>query len=280
MAKNPLVAPVVKWVGGKRQLMKDYRSLFPKTITSYCEPFLGGGAVLFELKPKVAFVNDINSDLIEMYEVIRDNVSELISVLQRHKNEEKYFYEVRNLDRDKTAFEKLNKVERAARIIFLNKTCYNGLFRVNNSGEFNSPYGFYKNPDIVNEVGLKAVSKYFSVANITFTHTDYAETIKYIKKGSFVYMDPPYDPVSNSASFTGYTRGGFDREEQIRLRFFCDDLDEKGVKFMLSNSATDFILDQYNRNKYNITIVKAPRNVNSNGAKRGLVDEVVVRNYE
>ena len=278
MRKNRLVAPVVKWVGGKRQLLDDLTPLFQKRVTSYCEPFLGVGAVLFKLQPNIAYVNDINSELIQMYEVIRDNVDELIIALGEHPNEEDHFYSVRDWDRNKEQYGQLTKVQRAARIIYLNKTCYNGLFRVNNAGEFNTPFGHYKNPNIVNAPTLKAVSAYFQKAQLTFSSVDYAEVLANVAKGTFVYLDPPYDPVSETANFTGYAKGGFDRSEQIRLRQCCDELNRRGIKFMLSNSATDFIREQYAA--YNITIVKAKRAINSNAAKRGQVDEVVIRNYE
>ena len=278
MRKNRLVAPVVKWVGGKRQLLDDLTPLFPKRVASYCEPFLGGGAVLFKLQPNIAYVNDINSELIQMYEVIRDNVDELIIALGELPNEADHFYSVRDWDRDKEQYRRLTKVQRAARIIYLNKTCYNGLFRVNNAGEFNTPYGHYKNPNIVNAPTLKAVSAYFQKAQVAFSSVDYAQVLANVAKGTFVYLDPPYDPVSDTANFTGYAKGGFDRSEQIRLRQCCDELNRRGIKFMLSNSATDFIKEQFAA--YNITIVKAKRAINSNAAKRGQVDEVVVRNYE
>lgn len=278
MRKNRLITPVVKWVGGKRQLLDDIVPLLPKQITSYCEPFLGGGAVLFELQPNTAIVNDINTDLIQMYEVIRDNVDELIEVLGKHINDEEHFYSVRDWDRNKKKYEQLTKVERAARIIYLNKTCYNGLFRVNNAGEFNTPFGHYKKPEIVNAPTLRAVSDYFQKATLTFSSVDYEEVLTKISKETFVYLDPPYDPVSDTAKFTGYAKGGFDRTEQLRLKECCDTLDKCGIKFMLSNSATDFIKEQYS--SYNITIVKAKRAVNSNAAKRGHVDEVIIRNYD
>jgi DNA adenine methylase len=280
MEKNRLVMPVVKWVGGKRQLLDELTPLFPKHITSYCEPFLGGGAVLFSLQPSTAYINDINSDLIQMYEVIRDNVEELISILEEHQelNNEDHFYSVRDLDRDKEEYKKMTKVRKAARIIYLNKTCYNGLFRVNNAGEFNTPFGHYKNPNIVNAPILRAVNAYFQTANIVIRSEDYKQAFPDIKKGTFVYLDPPYDPVSNTANFTGYAKGGFSREEQIRLRDWCDELNQAGIQFMLSNSATEFIKGLYS--DYNITIVKAKRAINSNAAKRGHVDEVVIRNYE
>ncbi|AME03300.1 DNA adenine methylase [Selenomonas sp. oral taxon 136] len=278
MRKNVLVAPIVKWVGGKRQLINDLTPLFPKRITSYCEPFVGGGAVLFSLQPKIAYINDINAELINIYEVIRDDVDALITALSEHKNEEKYFYSVRDWDRNSETYLQRSSVQRAARIIYLNKTCYNGLFRVNNAGEFNAPYGHYKKPTIVSAPTLRAVSNYFQSAQLTFTNIDYAEVLSTVPKGTFVYLDPPYDPVSDTANFTGYTRSGFDRTEQIRLRECCDELTRRKIKFMLSNSATKFIREQYAA--YDITPVRAKRAINSNASKRGHVDEVVIRNYE
>ena len=278
MAKNKLVAPVLKWVGGKRQLLDTLKPLFPKGYKSYCEPFIGGGAVLFSIQPKNAYVNDINAELINVYNVIQNDVDELIELLKLMKNDSKFFYEIRDWDRDREKYQSLSEVQKAARIIYLNKTCYNGLYRVNNAGEFNSPFGSYKNPNIVNEPVLRAVSNYFNKANIHFTTGDYSLVLKNIPKGTFVYLAPPYDPISTSSNFTGYSRGGFGREEQIRLKAFCDKLDSRGIKFMLSNSATEFILDQYQN--YKITRVQAKRSINSVGSKRGNVDEVVVTNYE
>lgn len=278
MKKNNLVTPVLKWVGGKRQLLDTLRPLLPKTISKYCEPFIGGGAMLFDLQPKKALVNDINSDLILVYTVIRDSVDELIQRLERFENTSEAFYAVRDWDRDHERYEALSDVERAARIIYLNKTCYNGLYRVNNAGEFNSPFGNYKNPNIVNAPVLRAVNAYFNAAEITFSTVDYAELLQNVRRGTFVYLDPPYDPVSDTSSFTGYARGGFTRDDQIRLRECCDELNRRGVRFMLSNSATDFIREQYAA--YNITTVQAKRAINSVASKRGDVDEVVVRNYE
>ena len=276
--KNKLVMPVLKWVGGKRQLIETYTPLLPKKISSYCEPFIGGGALLFHLQPKKAYINDINHDLIRVYTVIKNNVEELIEELKKYKNEAEFFYSVRDLDRDKYLYKSLSETEKAARIIYLNKSCYNGLYRVNNAGEFNSPFGFYSNPNIVNEPVLRAVSAYFNKNNIHFSSVDYSEVLTDIKKGTFVYLDPPYDPISETSNFTGYSKNGFTKDEQVRLRKNCDDLDRHGIKFMLSNSATSFILEQYS--KYNITIVKAKRAINSVGSKRGNVDEIVVRNYE
>lgn len=278
LQKNKLVAPVLKWVGGKRQLLDILTPLLPKKITTYCEPFVGGGALLFSLQPDCAYVNDINCDLIRVYAVIKDNVEALITELQTYKNEANSFYSVRELDRDKKKYAALSDIKKAARILYLNKTCYNGLFRVNNSGEFNSPFGYYRNPNIVNAPTLRAVSSYLKTARIHLSSKDYTQVLDKLPKGAFVYLDPPYDPVSDTANFTGYAKGGFLRDNQIRLRECCDALTAKGIKFMLSNSATDFIREQYSA--YNIITIQAKRTINSDFTKRGEVDEVVVRNYE
>ncbi len=277
MKKNKLVAPVLKWVGGKRQLLDTLVPLLPKRISTYCEPFVGGGAMLFNMQPSLAYINDINSDLILVYNIIKNDVESLISALTEYKNEAEFFYSVRDWDRDKKKYESLTDIERAARMIYLNKTCYNGLYRVNNAGEFNSPFGNYKNPNIVNAPVLRAVNSYFNNATIHFTSIDYAEVLASIPKGTFVYLDPPYDPISTTSSFTGYSKGGFTQADQIRLRECCDELHERGIKFMLSNSSTEFIREQYSA--YNITTVHAKRAINSVANRRGDVDEVVVRNY-
>ncbi|MDC7226806.1 MAG: DNA adenine methylase [Spirochaetales bacterium] len=279
---NKLVSPIVKWVGGKRQLLKDIEKHLPQEVynskTTYYEPFIGGGAVLFHLQPNKAVINDTNSELVNLYKVIRDCPEDLIDDLKKHKNEEEYFYEIRGLDRDKEVYKNLSNIERASRIVFLNKTCYNGLFRVNSAGEFNTPFGRYKNPNIVNDITIRAIHNYFSNNDINILNTDYSEVLNEITPSSFVYLDPPYDPVSNSANFTGYTKGGFDKDEQIRLKKHCDHLDEKGVHFLLSNSSTDFINGLYKN--YKIFHINANRAVNSKAEKRGAVKEVLVRNYE
>lgn len=278
MKKDELVTPVVKWVGGKRQLIPEIEKHVPSHYSTYYEPFVGGGAVLFHLQPKKAIVNDINEELINLYQVIKDNVDELIEDLKKHKNEADYFYKIRELDRDMRKYKSLSSVERASRIHYLNKTCYNGLFRVNSQGQFNTPFGRYKNPNIVNEVTLRAVSKYFNNANITFKCCDFEEAVKWARKDSFIYFDPPYDPVSDTSSFTGYDKGGFDRKEQKRLKKLCDRLNDRGIRFLLSNSETEFILELYK--DYKIDIVHAKRSINSKGHKRGVVNEVLVRNYD
>ena len=237
MQKDLLVAPVVKWAGGKRQLLNQIIKYVPEVFSTYFEPFLGGGSVLFELQPEKAVANDISSELMNIYRVIKDNVEELIEDLKKHQNNKEYFYELRRQDRDKVKYGRLSPVERASRMIYLNKTCYNGLFRVNKAGEFNTPFGNYKKPNIVNESVLRAVSRYLNKADITISCRDFEDALQGAKKGDFVYLDPPYDPLSVTAGFTGYDKGGFDRDEQMRLKKACDRLNNKGVKFLLSNSA-------------------------------------------
>jgi DNA adenine methylase len=278
MKSNKLVMPVLKWVGGKRQLLPEIRKHLPKNISTYYEPFIGGGAVLFDIQPKKAIINDINDELINLYEVIKNDVDSLIKDLNKYNNDSINYYEVRGLDRDSEKYQSLSKIERASRIHYLNKTCYNGLFRVNNAGQFNTPFGRYKNPNITNEITLRAVSSYFNQAEIIFKCVDFEEALNGIKKNAFVYIDPPYDPVSDSSNFTGYSKGGFDRNEQIRLKNLCDKLHTSGIRFMLSNSSTKFIHNLYT--DYKIKILKAKRSINSNGNSRGEVDEVLVINYE
>lgn len=278
MYRSKRVMPVVKWVGGKRQLLDSLVPLMPKRISMYCEPFIGGGAMFLHKQPVRAYINDINGELINLYEVIRDYPEELLLSLKQHKNEKEYFLKIREWDKDKEAYARLSGVERASRMIYLNKTCFNGLYRVNSKGEFNAPFGRYKNPNIVNGRVIKAVSRYLNRADIQFFHTDYEEVLKVLPRNSFVYLDPPYDPMSATSNFTGYTQKGFNRDEQIRLRENCDELHKRGIKFMLSNSATDFIKEQYKN--YDISVVKAKRAVNADTAGRGEVEEVIVRNYK
>jgi DNA adenine methylase len=275
--KNKLVAPFLKWVGGKRQIMPTIVEHLPKNIKSYVEPFIGGGAVLFHLQPRKAIINDFNSELVNVYSVIKNNLEELILDLQKHKNDSEYFYDIRGLDRQLN-FKNLTDVERASRIIYLNKTCFNGLYRVNNSGEFNSPFGRYKNPNIVNDPTLRAVNHYLNSNDIQLRNTDYGEILQEADKNSFVYLDPPYHPVSESSNFTGYVQGGWNQDDQTRLREACDELNKRGIKFLQSNSSTDFIKEQY-RN-YRIHIIKANRAINSDGEKRGEVEEVLIKNYD
>ena len=259
--------------------MPEIRKILPKGVANrpYYEPFIGGGALFFDLQPKRAIINDYNEELINVYTVIRDNPNELIEDLKKHKNTAEYFYEIRAIDRQ-PLFNNLTKIERASRIIYLNKTCYNGLYRVNNAGEFNTPFGKYRNPNIVNEPVIRAVSKYLNSPQIQILNGDYELILRDIPTNSFVYLDPPYHPISESSNFTGYVQGGWNEEDQLRLRDICNRLNDNGIEFVLSNSASDFIREIYS--DYIIHIVQASRAVNSNPSKRGQVGEFLIRNYE
>lgn len=282
MTKNQLLKPIVKWVGGKRQLLPEINKYIPEEYSTYFEPFVGGAAVFLDQQPKKAVVNDYNEELIKTYKVIKEDVEPLIEKLRVHEelNNEDYFYEVRAWDRE-DGYDERSDVDIAARLIYLNKTCYNGLYRVNMAGQFNTPFGRYKNPNIVNEYTLRALSTYFNDADIKFKSGDFEDAVAYIRKGAFVYFDPPYQPMSSTSNYTGYTAGGFDESDQIRLKRLCDRLNERGVKFLLSNSNVKFIRDLYGDNPdYIIETVGATRAINSNAKKRGEVEEVLIRNYK
>ncbi|MGP1580633.1 MAG: DNA adenine methylase [Wolinella sp.] len=223
-------------------------------------------------------INDINADLMSVYETIKTDVDSLIASLKTHQNSAEYFYALRNLDRDKAHYQALSKVERASRFIYLNKTCFNGLFRVNSANEFNVPFGRYKNPNIVNEPALRAMNLYFQKNDVKLFSEDFALTLERVPKDSFVYIDPPYDPISETANFTNYHKGGFDKAQQKRLKECCDELHRKGVRFLLSNSATPFIMELYG--EYKIHTIQAKRAISAKSSARGVINEVLVRNYE
>ena len=277
MSKNLLLSPILKWVGGKRQLLSEIIPLIDESRDNYVEPFIGGGAVLFRLQPKKAIINDYNTELINVYRTVRDDLDALVALLKEHEkyNSSDYYYEVRALDRTPD-FDKMSNSEKAARIIYLNKTCYNGLYRVNSLGQFNSPYGKYKNPNIVNEVVLRAISKYLNGNEISIRSGDYKDVLNDIEKNSFVYLDPPYMPISSSSSFTGYTEGGFGYDKQVELKEECDKLNSKGVHFLQSNSDCEEIRELYK--DYRIKVVKAKRAINSDAKKRGQINEVLIYN--
>ncbi|TLQ51171.1 DNA adenine methylase [Lacticaseibacillus casei] len=278
---NPLVKPFVKWAGGKRQLMPQILKYLPKSYGRYYEPFAGGGAVFLTLQHNKTTINDFNTELIYAYKAVRDNLEDLLTELKVHesRNSSEYYYEVREWDRNGTIDTK-SEVERAARFIYLNKTGFNGLFRVNSQNQINVPYGKYKNPAIVNEPILRAVSKYLNQKSIKILNGDFEDAVKGVKSGDFVYFDPPYAPmVEDKQSFVGYTLNGFGAEEQERLRDLVNTLTKKGVKVMLSNSSVKYIHDIYADYKDTTVIVPANRAINSNGAGRGKVDEVLIMNY-
>ncbi len=266
--------PIVKWVGGKRQLMFELLKNMPEYYNRYFEPFIGGGALFFELKPDNAYISDMNAELINLYQVVRNNVDELIVDLQKHDISKDYFMEIRNIDRTEE-YKNWSNIQKASRFIYLNRTCFNGMYRVNSKGEFNVPFGYYKNPRILDENNLINCSNLLQRTEIK--HADFSEILKKVKKGDFVYFDPPYVPLSETSSFTSYTKDGFDIDMQFKLRDVCDELDSIGVKFLLSNSDTKLVNELYEN--YNIKKVFASRQINANADGRGKITEVLVRNY-
>ena len=267
--------PIVKWVGGKRQLMFELLKNMPKSYNRYFEPFIGGGALFFELQPELAYISDMNEELINLYSVVRDNVYELIDDLSKHEVSKEYFLEIRNIDRTEK-YAELSDVERASRFIYLNRTCFNGMYRVNSQGQFNVPFGHYKNPRIIDENNLLNCSELLKKTEIKCA--DFSEILTKVQKGDFVYFDPPYVPLNETSSFTSYTKDGFDIDMQFKLRDVCDELDSKGVKFMLSNSDTKLVNELYAN--YEIKKVFASRQINANADGRGKITEVLVRNYD
>jgi DNA adenine methylase len=280
---NPLVKPYLKWAGGKRQLLSEIRKYLPDDINNYTyyEPFIGAGAVFFDLQPPKAVINDFNAQLILTYTVIRENVEGLIGLLKeyKNKNDEEYFYEIRNLDRNIPEFNNLTNVEKAARLVFLNKTCFNGLYRVNSRGFFNVPYGRYKNPAICEEIALRQISGYLNANDIAITNNDFEYAVMPADRKSFIYFDPPYHSPDKT-NFTGYQADGFDEEEQRRLKDVMIKMTNRGVKCLLSNSDTGYIRELYDYQFFDIISVQAKRAINSDSAGRGPVNEVLIKNWK
>lgn len=272
--------PFVKWVGGKRQLLNQFRltGLYPPagfnpSVANYFEPFVGGGAVFFDLLPENAFLSDLNGELVTTFNVIKNHSEELILSLKKHEINKDYFLKIR--ERDVT---QLSDLDIASRFIFLNRTCFNGMYRVNSKGKFNVPYGRYDKPLICDEDNLRKVSKVLKKVEIR--QEDYKEVLKKADKGDFVYFDPPYFPVSKTASFTSYTNQSFLEKQQEELRDVFLKLAERGCYVMLSNSDTPFINSIYSGFKgIKITKVSAGRSINSDASKRGKISEVVITNY-
>lgn len=269
--------PFLKWAGGKRQLLPVLTRYLPTHFHSYYEPFVGAGAFLLNLQPRQAVINDLNQELINCYRVIQKHPAALIDHLERHQNEADYFYELRALDRAPDTFQQLSVIERASRTIYLNKTCYNGLYRVNRKGQFNAPFGKYRNPTIADHQGIWAVHRFLNSRPTRILSIDFEQAVQTARAGDFVYFDPPYDPVSPSASFTAYQQEAFGRPEQRRLARVVQDLSRRGVRVMLSNSATDFIRSLY-KGQHQIR-VSATRRINSIASRRGEVDEILILNY-
>lgn len=270
--------PITKWVGGKRQLLPKLHSFMPEKYNRYYEPFIGGGALLFSLAPKNAVINDFNADLINLYQIVKSNPKELLEQLDKHaaNNTKEYYLAIRKLDRS-DAINQLSDVEKAARILYMLKVDFNGLYRVNKKGEFNVPYGRYKNPKISDHETIMSVSNYFNQANVKIMQGDFANAVEDAQTGDFVYFDPPYVPVNLTSSFTSYTSEGFNLKEQERLRDLFFTLDKRGVKVMLSNSDVPTVRELYKN--ANIHAVEANRFINSKSDKRGKVGEVIITNY-
>ncbi len=267
--------PIVKWAGGKGQLLQDLEDNLPTSFETYYEPFFGGGALFFFLSSKGlvkrAILSDLNQDLMNLYMVVRNKVDELIEELAsgRYKNERDAYYRIR-------ADEPTDPIKRAARFIYLNRTCYNGLYRVNAAGKFNVPFGRYRNPKILDVDNLRAASQALKKAKLLAS--DFEDAVRSAKAGDFVYFDPPYDPVSDTAVFTSYTERGFGAEEQERLARVFRELDGRGCFVLESNSSTKLIKDLYSG--YHIVQVFARRPISSDASTRGPIQELLIRNYE
>jgi len=273
--------PFVKWAGGKRQLIPVLNQHIPKNFGSFFEPFLGGGAMLFHLLlnyPKHKFiVSDLNSDLVLSYITIRDRADELISSLKNHaknysKNSYSYYYSVRDS-------EPKGQIEKTSRLIFLNRTCFNGLYRVNSKGKFNVPLGRYSNPNIVNEENILAVSNILQSKKVSIKCQDFGTVLDNAKKGDFVYFDPPYQPISQTANFTSYTTRDFTINDLKRLSKVCQDLDSKGCKILLSNSNCKEVTQTFSKNSWKVVKIQANRAINSNSKKRTGHSELLIKNY-
>lgn len=273
--------PFVKWAGGKRQLLPIIANHIPSKFERYFEPFLGGGAVFFSLVTKERktkwLLSDLNSDLVLSYVTIRDKVRELVSSLENHaenytKNSTVYYYRIREANPK-------NDVDRVSRLIFLNKTCFNGLYRVNSKGKFNVPIGRYVNPNIVNKENLIEVSKILQSKDISIKCQDFEDALKVAGPGDFVYLDPPYQPVSTTASFTSYTDNDFDFGDQKRLYAKFKSLDKKGVKVLLSNSHSEDIVELFKEFSDGIIEINANRFINSVSQKRTGHTELLIKNY-
>ncbi len=272
--------PFVKWAGGKRQIMDELLKYKPKKFKHYYEPFVGGGALLMELAPIHATINDFNKELIYIYKCLRNKrlfkkFYEQCKIHEANHSDE-YYYKIRDLDRKKTAYLKMPMYEKAARCLYLNKACFNGLYRVSGKGYFNVPSAKRETIKCFDENNIQELHKYFNKRKPVILSKDFAEAVKTAKAGDFVYFDPPYDVVGEQ-SFTSYTTGGFDKKEQERLRDVVKELTERGVLVMASNANTPFIQDLYK--DFNIHVILAKRSINSKGDGRGKVEKVIITNY-
>lgn len=262
--------PFIKWAGGKGQLLNELTKRVPHNFRRYFEPFVGGGALFFRIQPSQAVIADKNAELVNAFIIVRDRVGELIKDLAKHKNEQEYYYALRALDP-----QKMSPVERASRFIYLNKTCYNGLWRVNRQGNFNVPFGRYKNPKICDIPNLQAVSAVLQGTEILCT--DFEEAVQEASQGDFIYFDPPYQPLTSTAYFTNYVQEGFGENEQQRLARLMKKLSDLGCFVMLSNSDTDFIRELYK--DFKVETVSANRFINCKANQRIGVTELIISNF-
>lgn len=251
----------------------------PDNYNSYFEPFIGGGAVFFELTPQKAIINDFNSELINCYRQIKDNPQKLIELLIEHQknNSKDYYLELRSVDRD-GRIHTMTDTERAARIMYMLRVDFNGLYRVNSKNQFNVPYGRYKNPKIVDSDLILSISHYLNNNNITILTGDFEKAVEDAGAGDFVYFDPPYIPLSETSAFTSYTHEGFSYEDQVRLRDVFRKLDKKGAYVMLSNSSSPLVEELYKG--FNVHKVEATRTNGAKASSRGKISEFIVTNYD
>lgn len=277
--KKVTLQPFTKWTGGKRQLLPVIRELIPKTYNRYFEPFVGGGALFFDLAPKDAVINDFNAELINCYQQIKDNPQELIEILKVHQeyNSKEYYLDLRSADRDER-IDMMSEVQRAARILYMLRVNFNGLYRVNSKNQFNVPYGRYKNPKIVDEELISAISVYLNNNQLEIKVGDFEKAIVDVRTGDFVYFDPPYIPLSETSAFTSYTHEGFSFADQVRLRDVFKRLSDTGAYVMLSNSSSALVEELYK--DFNIHYVEATRTNGAKSSSRGKISEIIVTNYE
>lgn len=277
--KKVTLQPFTKWTGGKRQLLPVTRELMPKTYNRYFEPFVGGGALFFDLAPKDAVINDFNAELINCYQQIKDNPQELIEILKVHQeyNSKEYYLDLRSADRDER-IDMMSEVQRAARILYMLRVNFNGLYRVNSKNQFNVPYGRYKNPKIVDEELISAISVYLNNNQLEIKVGDFEKAIVDVRTGDFVYFDPPYIPLSETSAFTSYTHEGFSFADQVRLRDAFKRLSDTGAYVMLSNSSSALVEELYK--DFNIHYVEATRTNGAKSSSRGKISEIIVTNYE
>ncbi|CIN46850.1 DNA adenine methylase [Streptococcus pneumoniae] len=277
--KKVTLQPFTKWTGGKRQLLPVIRELMPKTYNRYFEPFVGGGALFFDLAPKDAVINDFNAELINCYQQIKDNPQELIEILKVHQeyNSKEYYLDLRSADRDER-IDMMSEVQRAARILYMLRVNFNGLYRVNSKNQFNVPYGRYKNPKIVDEELISAISVYLNNNQLEIKVGDFEKAIVDVRTGDFVYFDPPYIPLSETSAFTSYTHEGFSLADQVRLRDAFKRLSDTGAYVMLSNSSSALVEELYK--DFNIHYVEATRTNGAKSSSRGKISEIIVTNYE